>query len=526
MSTRRNRAAAQCVLRHLAASSVLAGALLVPALASAADKDAACKGYSAFLPQSGATGAADFIPEPCKRKLGQEARSRMQAADKAVARAERIVARSPRDMGARSVLAHAYLMAGRFASAQSAFDEAVSLGDTSPRTALGLSLAEIANHREHDAVALLDQNKDALPASDLGLALALAGETGRGVAVLVDAVRAGDASPKLRQNLAFAYALDGRWADARMAMAIDTPPDQIDLRLNQWAAAMKSDGGRERVAGLLGVALANDTGMPRQLALNAAPVRQLAIADNTPAAAAPAPAAAVPTPGASSASFVPDDGHELPPVQTGSADPAPAPMQVAMADPAPAPVQAAVDPAPAEPAVAAPARPAHAVRHPRGHASITVPAPASQPAAVAVNGDHVIQLGAFSSAANAQRAKAKFLASDGSLAGHGLLITKVAVNGRAFWRVTASGYGAAAAHSACGAVRASGGACLAYAAGREKFAVPTHLSGRAMAQAAPKAAAPAKLAVKVRTAQATPKLAKPKAAPKGALAMVSPVSGK
>ena len=100
------------------------------------------------------------------------------------------------------------------------------------------------------------------------------------------------------------------------------------------------------------------------------------------------------------------------------------------------------------------------------------------------------------------------------------------MNGRAFWRVTASGYGAAAAHSACGAVRASGGACLAYAAGREKFAVPTHLSGRAMAQAAPKAAAPAKLAVKVRTAQATPKLAKPKAAPKGALAMVSPVSGK
>ena len=519
MSTRRNRAATQRVLRHLAASSVLAGALLMPSLASAADKDAACKAYSAVLPQN---GAADFIPEPCKRKLEQEARSRVQAADKAVARAERIVARSPRDMGARSVLAHAYLMAGRFASAQSAFDEAVSLGDTSPRTALGLSLAEIANHREHDAVALLDQNKDALPASDLGLALALAGETGRGVAVLVDAVRAGDASPKLRQNLAFAYALDGRWADARMAMAIDTPPDQIDLRLNQWAAAMKSDGGRERVAGLLGVALINDAGMPRQLALNAAPVRQLAVADSTPA---PAPAAAVPALGATSASFVPDDGHELPPVQTGSADPAPAQMQVAMADSAPAPVQAAVDSTPAEPAAAAPARPAHAVRHPRGHASITVPAPASQPAAVAVNGGHVIQLGAFSSAANAQRAKAKFLASDGSLSGHDLLITKVAVNGRAFWRVTAGGYGAASAYSACSAMRASGGACLAYAAGREKFAVPTHLSGRAMAQAAPKAA-PARVAVKVRTAQVAPKLTKSKPAPKGALAMVSPVSGK
>ena len=74
-------------------------------------------------------------------------------------------------------------------------------------------------------------------------------------------------------------------------------------------------------------------------------------------------------------------------------------------------------------------------------------------------------------------------------------------------------------------MRASGGACLAYAAGREKFAVPTHLSGRAMAQAAPKAA-PARVAVKVRTAQVAPKLTKSKPAPKGALAMVSPVSGK
>ena len=104
-------------------------------------------------------------------------------------KAEKAVARSPRNTAARAELGQAYLKAGRFASAQAAFEEAVSLGDTSPRTALGLSLAEIANRHERDAVAVLDQHKEALPAADLGLALALAGETGRGVAVLVDAVR-------------------------------------------------------------------------------------------------------------------------------------------------------------------------------------------------------------------------------------------------------------------------------------------------------------------------------------------------
>jgi hypothetical protein len=146
--------------------------------------------------------------------------------------------------------------------------------------------------------------------------------------------------------------------------------------------------------------------------------------------------------------------------------------------------------------------------------------------AVAATGSHVIQLGAFASAANAQRAKARFLADDTRLAGHDLLITKVAVNGRTFWRVTAGGYDAVAARATCGTLRSSGGACIAYAAGREKFAVPTHVAGRALAQASPKASAPAKAAIKLRTAQAVAKPAPAKAAAKGALAMVSPTSGK
>ena len=288
---------------------------------------------------------------------------------------------------------------------------------------------------------------------------------------------------------------------------------------------MKSDGGRERVAGLLGVAPVSDAGMPTQLALNDAPTRQLAVAEPVaPLAQAVASAPAeTPVLDAASSKFVPDDGHELPPVQTSAYTPAP--MQVALADPAPVQV-APVEAAPVEAAPAAAPRPARTVRHPRGHAAAEAPAPAPQPAAVAVNaGGHVIQLGSFAVAANAQRAKARFLASDSSLSGHDIAITKVAVNGRTFWRVTAGGFDAVAARNTCGSLRSGGGACIAYASGREKFAVPTHVSGRAFAQAAPKSAAPARATVKVRTAQAAPKPAA-RPASKGALAMVSPVSGK
>ena len=72
--------------------------------------------------------------------------------------------------------------------------------------------------------------------SDLGLALALAGEPQRGVGVLVNAVRSSDvATPKLRQNLAYAYALAGNWRAARVMAAEDVPADQLEARLAQWA---------------------------------------------------------------------------------------------------------------------------------------------------------------------------------------------------------------------------------------------------------------------------------------------------
>ncbi|MDG6746134.1 tetratricopeptide repeat protein, partial [Staphylococcus aureus] len=107
--------------------------------------------------------------------------------------------------------------AGRFASARQAFAETLELDPTDGRAALNLSLALIAGGDGEAARAVLGRHADHIPATDLGLAMALAGGTGEGVKILSAAAREPEASPKTRQNLALALALAGQWDMARMA---------------------------------------------------------------------------------------------------------------------------------------------------------------------------------------------------------------------------------------------------------------------------------------------------------------------
>ena len=235
---------------------VAAGAIAVATLAG-------CTG-SAHLAKAGTYGERDA------------ARGK-QSGEKGIASAERAVSRSPQNASLRAGLGLAYLQAGRFASATSAFDDAMRLGDNSPRTALSLALAKVGAGRGREAIAILDDWRDSIPASDLGLALALAGESTRGVAILTDALRGGQNTPKLRQNLAYAYALDGRWREARTMMAQDVPADEIDRRISDWAMQGRPEDAQKRVASLLGAPMRNDPGLPQNLALtDTSGVEQLA----------------------------------------------------------------------------------------------------------------------------------------------------------------------------------------------------------------------------------------------------------
>ena len=410
--------------------------------------------------------------------------------DQAIAAGEAAVAANPRDGAARAALGHAYLRGGRFESAAAVLADAQALGDTSGRTALALALSQIALGKGHDAIEVLDAARSQLPVADYGLAIALAGDSARGVGVLTDDLHAGDRSSTLRENLGYAYALDGRWGEARMIVSMDLPADKVDARITQWAANAQPEAYRGRVAGLLGAPVRDDAGMPARLALNAAPApTQMAMAspvqgelpavDSAPAAqpmTQPAPMLADNTPPAPSQPAEVFSPNSQAPEMVGDAPTfasMPMPHPMAMAKPAAMP-----KPKPMAPAV--PMTHAHASAHMAQKAPHAAPAHLALPhsaksadayAHVAAQmpvsgekGDHNLQLGSFSSQKNAERARKLFLAKDASLAQRHVAITSAVVKGHTFWRVTASGFDTASAMGACGAIRHQGGACWAYEA--------------------------------------------------------------
>ena len=384
--------------------------------------------------------------------------------DKTVAQAEQAVEKAPRDAGTRIALGNAYLQAGRFTSAATAYEDAIALGDRSARTALSVSLAYIGAGRSAEAVTMLNQWRDSIPAVDMGLALALAGETGQGVAVLTDALRAGQDNPTLRQNLAYAYALDGRWREARVMAAQDVPADQLDARLGLWALQGTPEYQQTRVAGLLGAPLRMDAGQPQYLALSTA-------------TEAPAMVMAETAPNGLDVAMLGAGAGELAPLkESHGAEPAPArdvfssaliaepahnapvPGASALFEARPAAVsQPVVQPLPASPAPRA--APAVARSQPASK-----PAPKSSPKAS--DGSHAVQLGAFSSRENAERAWTVFVQRNPALRDREASITEAVVRGRKYWRVAAGGFDQRSARDMCARVKGSGGGCIAFAKDR------------------------------------------------------------
>ena len=368
---------------------------------------------------------------------------------KALNLAENAVQAAPRDASKRALLGHAYLKNGRFHSAVTAFNDAMTLGDNSARTALSLSLSYVAAGRQQEAVGLLDDWRDSIPAGDLGLALALAGESSRGVAILADALRSGEATPKLRQNLAYAYALDGRWREARMMMSQDVPADQIDDRIGQWAANARPEAFQQRVAALLSVPVRADAGQPAHLALSNSPTaEQLAVESR-----------AEPQVAATQA--------ELP---AAAQEPVPA---VALASYA-APVVAAA-PAPVTHVAAVPRYVSEPVVQPIPVRQARVAAPAPVAAAAParfVAGSHMVQLGSFASQQGARRAWGIFAARNPELKQTRMNISRAVVRGKVYYRVAAAGLDGSRASGLCGTVKTRGGACFAYAAVPARAASP------------------------------------------------------
>ena len=377
----------------------------------------------------------------------------------AIQHAEAAVLAEPRNATYRSTLGAAYLDAGRFASAETTLKDAIELGDNTARNALSLSLALSAQGKYPEAQALLSQWEGEIATADLGLALSLAGQPERGIQLMSNAIRSGENTPKMRQNLAYSYALAGRWRDARIMAAQDVPAAQLDERITKWALMATPEGAIYRIAALLNVpAGVRDAGQPVELALaNNPSIEQLA---NAAAPTAPAPALAA------------VESTELPPLAV-----APAPASVVPVVQAPAP--AAVEPVryeapPAarnfESAFTANSSPLACVEQDAGQfrrAPVVQPVRERTSAVTpSADGTHLVQLGSFSSEAGAQRAWGIYVKKYPELAGHQMVISEAVVRGKHYWRVSAAGFGRSTSSAMCGRVRSNGSGCFAYAEGR------------------------------------------------------------
>jgi Flp pilus assembly protein TadD len=373
--------------------------------------------------------------------------------------AEKAVEKTPNDAGFRALLGNAYFAGGRFASAEAAYKDSLTLYSNQPQVVLKLALVEIALGKSNEALSFLEAAKDVLDPADYGLAVALAGHPREAISLLESAAREPGADARVRQNLALALALSGDWTNARTVAAQDVPADQVDARIQQWMQLATPKKSSDQVAALIGVTpAAVDPGQPTKLALNKGDTRL--------AQAAPAPAPA-PAPQAAPAPAPQPEAAELAPApQVQVAESAPAP--VAVAEQAPAPATAPVRVASAEVPKAQAAAPAPAAA-PKAKAGKVqrAKAPAARAAVRQATlrrgkSNTVVQLGSFSNAKSVLAAWNSAARRYGALRGYAPMSARFASGPRGtLYRLSVHGFASAnEAGALCASLRRAGGTCF------------------------------------------------------------------
>ncbi len=399
-------------------------------------------------PGKSRVGSASFGGEVNSGKLGLATRAQVALASNdiasAVPLAEQAVEGSPQDAGFRALLGNCYLAAGRFASAEAAYRDSLTIYSNQPQVILKLALVKIGQGKNDEARQLLAEAQGVLDQSDAGLALALAGDPQAAVALLEPAARAVGADSRTRQNLALAYAFAGDWSQAKIVAAQDVPADQVDSRIQQWMVLAKPARASDQVAALIGIQpIAGDPGQPQRLALNKnEPVRQ---------AAAPAPdqelsaVAVVDLPPA-----IEPDPIVQPALPTEAAP-------IATAEPTPAPVYAEVSVSPireARPALS-PAAVRLTATRPRCCAKLRRRSPA------AGNSRAVVQVGAYSSRDRVAAAWDKVAGKHSSLKRYTPVTARFTGAQGTVYRLSVQGFAShREAISLCSSLKRAGGNCF------------------------------------------------------------------
>ena len=387
--------------------------------------------------------------------------------------AEKAVEKTPDDAGFRALLGNSYFAAGRFASAEAAYKDALTIYAKQPQVILKLALAEIALGKTDEAVRFLNSAQSLLDPADYGLALALAGRPTDAIGVLEASARLQGADARVRQNLALAFALAGDWTQARTVAAQDVSADKLDERLQQWMQLAKPAKSYDQVAALTGITpAAVDAGQPVRLALRKTETR------TAQAAPTPRPQVAQPQPAFTAASA---------PQQIAAAEPAPA-FVAPPPPPPPAVEQAAPPPPPPPPAhvpefVAASAPEAVYVAplppaKPFKAKAKAKPAPVRKAAAPLRSGGSkaVVQLGSYRSPEQVAAGWDTLTRKYPALRSYLPMRARFDSPKGTFWRLSIQGFGSQReAQARCEALRSRGGACFVRAVAGD---APVRLASR------------------------------------------------
>ena len=427
--------------------------------------------FMGFSPMTGGSDAATASEDQTVQQAERASKKAQKASakgelQKAVGFAESAVSFRPTNAAYRLQLAEAYLAAGRFQSAEASFADVLDLNPGNPRVSLKLALTKIALGKPDTARTIVEDIKSSLSAADYGLAMTLIGDTETAMSALEAEVRANGGDMRTRQNLAFAYALAGKWPQARVLAAQDLSPELVDSRMTQWALLTRPKASYDQVASILGVKPVYDAGQPVALALNnrpsAAPVQVAAVAaDPVEVEVASADPVAVPVPAevpvvsqSAERQFVFEMGPRREIVQPipASAEPKAKPV-----------VRVAGKASGQTPLVKAQSNPIKtALAQPKAAAAAPKAAKAS------VSGKYVVQLGAFASPASAKASWAKLSGKAGSLASKNAVTASVSVKGKTLHRLAVQGFATLAdAQAACQQVKSAGGQCFTRAGGSD-----------------------------------------------------------
>ncbi|APG62805.1 hypothetical protein LPB140_08395 [Sphingorhabdus lutea] len=369
--------------------------------------------------------------------------------DKALSYAEMAVEGQLSNVDYRMLLARTYMANGLYTSAERTLMDVMELGQVDPRTVISLALTRLAQNKADSAKSLLEAHRSIIPASDYGLALAIAGDSKKAVEILGQAIRADNSDARVRQNLALAYAMDGRWREARLMASQDLSQTAADQRIAEWAQIARPGAYSTRVASLLGVAPREDSGQPVRLALQGAMVpANSAVAMNSPvksysqegelAAVGPA---------------VRDASNLLPRAMEN--DVRVSSVEIPESKPA---------------MISAPSTPVKVAAVPVQ--KTTAPAVKKEPVKLALadttrnvgrtaNGGYMVQLGAFSSTNSANSAWSHYQAKYGVLKGFDPASSTINVKGKSLVRLAAIGFGnKKTADDVCATIKAKGGNCI------------------------------------------------------------------